>query len=368
MNRQPFWSLCPALALVAAGLALAGCASGSRTSNRDKPLVVPKEVQEKYSSPIGTSELRERALDGLGKTTSDPVPQLRANALEGMSVSPSRLRPYLPAALRDPNPGVRSTAAILIGRMAMRDLAPAARPLVDDPNAFVKAAAIYACLKCGESVDATPMAQLLLNDPSPRVRAQVGFLLGELGDPSAVALLRQASHAQMPRALPAEVRLMQLQLAEAMVKLGDDSQLETIRAALYPSRPEDLEATALAVQIIGQVRDKQAMDELVYLSARQNKNGQYWPAEIRLAVAGAMARLGKTEGTFLADEYATNESSVIRAQAAYVYGEIGRPENLGKLAVLMDDNAGIVQVAAAAAVLRTTVAGVDADPQSAAAR
>lgn len=64
------------------------------------------------------------------------------------------------------------------------------------------------------------------------------------------------------------MRLLQLQLAEAMVKLGEDDQIATIRAALYPSRPEDLEATALAVQIIGQVKDRGSIDELIYLSAK----------------------------------------------------------------------------------------------------
>ena len=43
---------------------------------------------------------------------------------------------------------------------------------------------------------------------------------------------------------------------------------------------------------------------------------------------------------------------VLRSQAAFVYGEIGRVENLAKLDKLMADPAGIVQVAAAGAVLK----------------
>lgn len=364
--RSRFRSLCVAAAIAA----LAGCAAPTKqTAEEGKPLVVPPDIAAKYGSPLGASQLREQALTSLGTAAAtDPNAQFRANALEAMSVAPNRLAPYLPAALRDENPGVRSTAAMLIGKTDQRDLVSAVRPLMDDPNPFAKASAIFALNKCGQKVDATPLAELLLSDPSPRVRSHAAYLLGEMGDPTALGLLREASRSPVPRAAPAEVRLMQLQIAEAIVKLGDETQLETIRAALYPSRPEDLEVTALAVQIIGELRDKQAMDELIYLSAKRDKKGNYWPAEIRLGVAGAMARLGKTQGTFLADEYAGNPLSVIRAQAAFVYGQIGKPENLPKLAVLMGDQSGIVQVSAAAAVLRITGTPEPGAPQVTEAR
>jgi HEAT repeat protein len=69
-------------------------------------------------------------------------------------------------------------------------------------------------------------------------------------------------------------------------------------------------------------------------------------------VAGALARLGNTRGTFLADQYASNEVPILRAQAAFVYGQIGRSENLGKLEVMMADSDPLVRLAAAAAVLQ----------------
>jgi hypothetical protein len=43
--------------------------------------------------------------------------------------------------------------------------------------------------------------------------------------------------------------MMELQISEARVKLGDEEALIDIRAALFPARSEDLEATALAAQI-----------------------------------------------------------------------------------------------------------------------
>jgi HEAT repeat protein len=346
------------------GLVIGGCTtteSPPTSTSTVKPdaatFVVPPDIAEHYADPLAASELREQALDLLVTLSKDPnYPQLRGNALEAMSVTPMRLAPLIPAGLKDDNAGVRSIAATMVGKIRLVDLAPAVRPLLDDPSPFVRASAIYALSKCNLQVDPSPLAGILLQDPSPRVRAHVAFLLGEIGDPSALGLLREAAKAPMARAAGAEVRLMQLQIAEAMVKLGDESQLGTIRAALYPSRSEDLEATALAAQIIGELHDKGSMDELILLTAKRSKQGQFWPAEIRLAAAGALARLGNNKGTFLADQYAGSEMPVLRAQAAFVYGQIGRPENLPKLAILMKDPAGIVMVAAGAAVVRMPAA------------
>ena len=261
---------------------------------------------------------------------------------------------FIPAALKDPNPAVRSTGALMVGKARLRDLSAAVRPLLGDSSAYSRASAMFALRRCGAEVDLSPLAVMLLNDPSPRVRAHVGYLLGELEDPSALALLHEAAKAAMPRASAAEVKLMQLQLAEAMVKLGEVDQTATIRAALYPARPEDLEITALAAQILGQLRDKGGESELISLTAREDRTGKNPPAEIRLACAAALARMGKPQGTFLADEYIANTLPALRAQSAYTYGEIGRSENLSKLETLLDDPEGVVQVSAAAAILRLT--------------
>ena len=243
---------------------------------------------------------------------------------------------------------------VVVGKARLRNLSPALRPLLNDQSSFVRASAIFGLAKCGEDIDRSPLASMLLTDPSPRVRSHVAFLLGEMGERSALGLLHEAARISMPRASAAEMRLLQLQLAEAMVKLGEDDQIATIRAALYPSRPEDLEATALAVQIIGEIKDRGSIDELIYLSARKDETGNKMPAEVRLGVAGALARMGMKEGGFIADEYAANKFPPIRAQAAYVYGEIGRPESLARLEGFMADPDAMVRVAAAAGVLKST--------------
>lgn len=303
--------------------------------------------------PVALSTLRERAVDLLNAAATGENPQYRANAIEALSATPARLERIAGPALHDQNLGVRSVAAIVIGRTGLCDLAPAVRPLLDDPSPFVRISAIYTLQRCDHRVDPTPLASYLINDPSPRVRAHAAFVLGELGNPSALKLLRYAARPSvLPNGLPAEVRLYQLQLAEAMAKLGDEKQLQTLRAALYPSRPEDLEATALAVQILGAIRDRGSIDQLIYLTAYRNEKSQQMPAEVRLAAAASLAQLGYPQGSFIADEFYQSEKAALRGQAAFVYGEIGKAENLAKLEPMLEDPDGAVRVAAAAAILK----------------
>ena len=322
------------------------------------PSSAPKPAPTTQESPtvtaVSRSELRERAIETLTSAVQSPVPQMRANAIEGMLSAPSRLEPLVALGLKDENLGVRSVAAMCVGRATLRSLGSAVTPLASDESAFVRLSATYSMMRLSIPVDPHAISQSLLTDPSPRVRAHAAYVLGELKNPSAAGMLRQALLDKMPLAPSEEVRLMQLQIAEALVKLGDSAQVQTVRAALYPSRPEELEAAALAVQIIGEVKDRGAIDQLIYLDAYVDESGQRMPAEVRLALASSMARMGMREGTFIAQEFKDNPNPAIRAQAASVFGETGQSANLGPLAILLDDAEGNVRVAAASAILKIT--------------
>ncbi len=330
---------------LATALALAGCATkGKQASPTDRAAARPP-------SAVEVSSMRERAIDLLLEASTSPDPQARANAVEGLSLATGRLRTVLPAALADGNVGVRSVAAMAVGNLQLAGFEGRLRELERDPSPFVRSSAIFALARLGEPVDRTPLAGLLLNDPSPRVRAQAAYILGELGERSALPLLREADRAMLLRASPAEVRVMRLQFAEAMVKLGETGPIEAIRAALYPSRPEELESAALAVQIIGEVGDKASIDQLVVLSAYREGDRKL-PAEVRLAIASSLAKLGLEGGSFIADEYVASPTPTLRAQAAHVYGLTGGAGNLRVLGGLMDDPEPRVRVSAAAGVIR----------------
>lgn len=335
--------------------------SGCQTQNTAtaEPITAPDREAEtadgQTQQPIARrvirrSTLREDAISTLIEQSASNNAMVRANALESLAQAGPRLRAPLAAGLVDPNAGVRAIAAVLVGRNEMEELVPAARSLLHDESPLVRASAIYALRANRARVDPTPLGVFLLESPQPNVRAHAAFLFGELGDASAMPLLRQALHEGIRGATEQQERVMRLQIAEAMVKLGDRNRLEGIRAALYPSRPEELELAVLAVQILGRLGDRASMAQLINLSEyKQGRRGV--PAEVRLAVADAAARMGRKEGWFIGEAYISDPDPLRRSQAALVLGQTGRESDLPRLGELLDDPNPLVRTAAGGAIL-----------------
>jgi HEAT repeat protein len=305
---------------------------------------------------------KNAAVERLLNMATSPTAQVRANAIEGLERAGTRAEPVVALALRDENPGVRSVAAAVAGRAGLDALVPTLRTMTDDESPFVRASVIGALHALSEPVDPSELAEMMFESPNPRLRAHAAFVVGEMNEDSALPMLKQAWATPVRDASEVERRLLRLQIAEAMIKLGHPESLDAVRAALYPARPEELEATALAVQIIGQVRDRGSIDQLIYLS--ESDGDRRMPAEVRLAVAGALARMGLTEGGFIADEYRSTDIDAVRAQAARVYGRTGRIEHLDKLVELSGDPSELVRVAAAAGMLDLLTGGAQADAKS----
>lgn len=324
-----------------------------RSVDPDRPAGPGPTASRAYRDPVARATLRERALTVLTSAATNGLPEERANAIEGLSVAPSRLGPLMDHALIDPNLGVRAIAAMVAGRTRLESAAPRLESLVSDDSPQVRASALYALKKLGRPVDLTPLASMLMSG-SPQVRAHAAFLLGELGETSALSLIKEAGRTGVGRSEQSLIRVMDLQLAEARVKLGDEGAMAEIRAALFPAKVEDLEATALACQIVGQVRDSVSVNRLIELVRPVDEKKQLMPAQVRLAAAGALARMGQRHGAYIADQYRGNKIDPIRAQAAMVYGEIGDEENLPILVDMMNDPVGRVRVAAATAIIKVT--------------
>jgi HEAT repeat protein len=371
MKRSNLGATAAALAGAVGMTMFAGCSlgSGKRSSRMlDQPASQnasrPRSQPSSSSSasklpPLSTTEkaaLREKALALLVTMAQNGTPEERANALEALVQTPQRLASVAESGLTDQNLGVRAVAAMAVGKARLATLAPRVRPLLQDESPFVRAAAMFALKRFGASVDISPLAGMLF-DSSARVRAQAAYVLGEMGDKSAVPLLREAHKSLSARANPTEVRLSDLQLAEARVKLGDDSALADVRSALFPAKEEDLEAAVLAVQIIGQIKDAVSVNRLIELTAQKEPGGQELPGELRMAAASALARMGQPHGTYIAQEYFQGEKESLRAQAASLLGDIQRPENLQIVSRLMEDPDGRVRIAAAAAVVKITDRG-----------
>jgi hypothetical protein len=162
---------------------------------------------------------------------------LRANAIEASKSSPSLLAELAPRGLVDENRGVRFVACMAIAESGLQGatlngLVPQITPLLEDSSSSVRAAAMLALHRSGQKVNFTPLAAML-QDNDPEIRANAYLVLGELGNESAIPLIRQSLGRGMKLVNPLRVRLVDLAAAEALVKLGEEFEVEPIRAALF---------------------------------------------------------------------------------------------------------------------------------------
>jgi HEAT repeat protein len=175
-----------------------------------------------------------------------------------------------------------------------------------------------------------------------------------MGDKSAVPMLRDMATENNDDALPSEQRLFRMQLAESLIKLGWRDAIDAVRAALYPSSSEEIESAILAAQIIGEVGDRGSAPELVNrIEDRVSGSREYlMPPELRMAAATSLAKIGYTDGRYVALEYIADPFDALRAQAVITLGYTGNARDLQILdAILTDDDSIAVQVSAASAIL-----------------
>lgn len=302
---------------------------------------------------VRIAEIREKALTVIEQSANNNDGQVRGYAADAAGMAGRRLGPVLMKAMDDPAPGVRAMAAMAAGRNRVSEAAARLQSLTNDESAFVRASAIYGLKKMGQSPDPSPLAGWLTGANVPaNLRSHAAWVLGEMGERSAIAMLKEAARVRVTKDRASDVALFQLQCGEARIKLGDNDPIEGVRAALFPARPEDFEAAVLAVQIIGEVKDRGSIDQLIYLSSYKDPQGNLMPPEFRLACSTALAKMGLDQGSFVADEYATNGSETIRQQAASVYGYTAKAQHFTTLETMLNDTSPMVRVVAASAIIR----------------
>jgi HEAT repeat protein len=339
------------IATGAAMLAGASFTSGA-LARQDQPAPPPRSDFD-VSSTLARSQLREAAIATLVEASKSEDALIRANAIEAIQKVPSRALDAVRRGLRDENVGVRYVAAMTASKLRLREAVRDLEPLLEDPEPVVRAAAICALRNCGQDVDPTPIARMLASQ-NLRLRAQAAFTLGELGDSSAIPMLRDMTSDHPDVGLPSEQRLFRLQVAEALIKLGWKDGIHAVRAALYPSSPEEIEGAILAAQVIGEVRDRGSVPELVNrVEDRVSGSRDYlMPPEMRMAAAMSLAKMGYTDGRYVAMEYITHISEILRQQAVITLGFTGTLDDLQILdAMMRDDPAPLVRVGSASAIL-----------------
>lgn len=305
-------------------------------------------------SPAGAADptpagLRATSVKLLVQAFDSTYPLLRANALEAMQAAPDEIEPLLRRGLVDPNRAVRFIATMSIGQLQLKQLAHLTEPLLRDESLSVQAAAIFALRRCGHRADLNPLSAMILSH-DPEVRANAAMVLGELGDASAAVMLRRAVRRSMHNVPLVRTKLVNLQFAEALVKLGQQEEMSVIRAALF-APPEQGELAALACMLTGRLRDEQAIPDLSNLARATGPSQRY--AEIRMAATWAMAQISPSLAPIeVPMAYIRSDRYQLRAQAASTLGELGDPAVYRTLASLLEDPNPLVQVAAAGAILR----------------
>ena len=269
-------------------------------------------------------------------------PFMRANAIEAVAPLKSRLVPILQLALDDPHPAVRFTALATIGKLQLRDMAAGVGLASADESASVRAAALFAQHRCGLPVDISPLAAMLASQ-NPSLRGNAALLLGMTQDASAAPMIRDLAKTPMPKAGAAQEALVRIQIAEALVKLGDDAALSALRAGAYSQFDE---VRVLAVTIMGQVGDKRM--ERAFVEMLDSP-----PVELQIAAAGTLAQFGRfEEGLKVVLEAARSRIPTVRSQAALTLAYYRDHRAVSMVDTLLGDEDEHVRLAAAAAALR----------------
>jgi HEAT repeat protein len=282
----------------------------------------------------------ERAIREVIAASKSDDPFLRANAIEAMRSMPDRARPLVNLGVDDPASVVRFVALMTAGELRMEHVGQAAKRRVNDPSPSVRAAAIYACMVAGEPVDPTPLATMLASR-APDVRANAVMVVSRLGHPGAIEMIKEATRAPMRRASAEERAITRVQVAEAVVRLGEEESLDAIRAAAYS--PFD-EVKVLAILTLGRLEDKAMAAALVPMLKNE-------PIEIRLAAARALGEMGEVNGLRTAIEGASSDRAPVRAQAAFALADIRHERSREALVALLDDPSAQVRLSAAAGVI-----------------
>ena len=322
--------------VLGAALAVSGTAWAQRSEAPSS--VAPPE-------PDRVSILRsagDRAIEVVLDASQSGDPRARAAALEAAQSVPSRARPLLQLALSDENAGVRFAALVVIGQLQLDGLGPAAYELAGDPNPSVRGAALFAAHRCGEGLgQELSYLAWMLGSQDPVVRGNAAMLLGLIGDEGAIPMLEEIAYTPMPRVDPTERLWLQLQFAEAILRIQPDNEemLEVLRASIY-SPIDDLRV--LSLRIAADIRFRLMVPWLGGMIDGED------PIQVRVAAARSLAQMGGNAGRQLLSRGAGYSARAVRQDAqAYVRANRNRNDRAAQLMrELLEDPTAQADIAA----------------------
>jgi HEAT repeat protein len=264
--------------------------------------------------------------------SSDEV--LRANAIEAMrEAGGAGYAGQIVDALKDGQPVVRFAAAMAAGELKLAEAKPSLLRMVNDHDLSVQVAVRFALHRLGYTRHSHDLEKTAVNY-DPAVRGSTALVLGMLGEPSALKVLkvmRNDGHAAVRQ-----------QAIEAAWRLGDERARNELVALSVSKRPDDRMIALMA--LAGR------HDQRVRQHVRSALTTEY--EEVNLVAARAMGLLGRDEGYGVAQKGARSNDPRHRWLAARAFGAIGRADAQGTLTALLKDNNPTVRLSAAAALLQ----------------
>ena len=214
---------------------------------------------------------------------------------------------------------------------------PLAEALVSDDSPPVRAAAAEALGALGDPAALPQLAEVLDSDDSPPVRANAAQALGSLGDPAALPQLTEALDSDDSPPVRANA-------AQALGSLGDPAAIPQLTEAL--DSDDSPPVRAAAAQALGSLGDPAALPQLAEALDSDDS------APVRAAAAQALGALGDPAALpQLAEALDSDDSNPVRAAAAQALGALGDPAALPRLAEVMgSDNSAPVRAAAGRAL------------------
>jgi len=325
------------LAFAAAAM-LAACspAQQSRVSSKGdvspEPMMAapPVAVNVPLDDSLHASALRELETDA---DAASPV--LRSNAIEALqNQSPRDAVDPATRGLGDPDPTVRFAACMAVGNLHLTQTHDRLLQMRDtDPSAVVQVGIRFALHRIGDQRFSHDLEKFAKSD-DPQVRGKTAFVLGRLGEPSAVDVLRPLRHD--------EESTIRLEAASSMWMLGNEQGLDDLIAWAVSKYPDDL---MLATLDLAQPKDQRVIQHV-----RNNLVADY--PEVNLVAARALGILGSDEGYAVATKFVRSKDPRQRYLAALALGAIGRSDAQTSLRTLMKDPSESVRLSAASAVLQ----------------
>lgn len=297
----------------------------------------------------------EKALSIASQMADSSDPFLRANAIEALQPVPERVLLLVQKGLNDPATVVRFASLVTIGKLKFDSLGSQTVKYFDDPSLNVQVAAIYAAHETGQNAPLSKLSHFI-SSQYPSVRRNAALILRLLGDPSAIPMIIDLATRRTRKSTPQQLALARIDAAQTVVELGDESEIEVIRAAAYSGYPE---VRVIAILALGQLEDR-IMQPAVEQIMRHGMPEQ--APEVSLAAAQALADMGDSSGLPLMLKYAQTQAiefdgnkyptTALRAQAAAGLGYLKAPQAAQMLAKLLDDPAPQVRIAAAAEIIK----------------